>query len=198
MKRKRKGIIPYLVLVVVVIIAGLYYYSISQQPNWEVIEETGTKTQEEELSEAASKPSVICVHVCGAVNKPGVYEGTEDLRLYQFIELAGGFREDALAEYLNLAQTVQDGMQIYVPSKQDMSQSAVSPMQSSGQQKLNLNTASKADLIQLPGIGDTKAQAILFYRDTNGAFQSIEQLMDVPGIKEATFEQIKNLITVVN
>ena len=196
---KKRGMIQCLILVVGVILAGLYYYNtgIRQEPRWEMLEETEIETQTDQLSKSASKPSVICVHVCGAVNNPGVYEGEADLRLYQFIELAGGFREDASMESLNLAQGVQDGMQIYVPSKEE----AVSHHVSSGEnssKKLNLNMASKGDLTELPGIGDAKAEAILSYRDANGAFQTIEELMNVSGIKEAIFEQIKDLITVTN
>lgn len=196
---KKRGMIQCLILVVGVILAGLYYYNtgIRQEPSWEMLEETEMETQTEQLSKAASKPSVICVHVCGAVNNPGVYEGEADLRLYQFIELAGGFREDASMESLNLAQGVQDGMQIYVPSKEEAVSYHVSSEENSSK-KLNLNMASKGDLTELPGIGDAKAEAILSYRDANGAFQTIEELMNVSGIKEAIFEQIKDLITVTN
>ncbi len=196
---KKRGMIQCFVLVAGVILAGIYYYNTNtvtkQQASWETMEETVTQT--EQLSKAASTPSVIYVHVCGAVNNPGVYEGEAGLRLYQFIELAGGFREDASVECLNLAQGVQDGTQIYVPSKtEEVSAVVVPSLTESGSQKLNLNIASKNELMELPGIGNAKAEAILSYRDTNGLFQSVEELMNVPGIKEATFEQIKNLITV--
>lgn len=196
---KKRGMIQCFVLVAGVILAGIYYYNTNtvtkQQASWETMEETVTQT--EQLSKAASTPSVIYVHVCGAVNNPGVYEGEAGLRLYQFIELAGGFREDASVECLNLAQGVQDGTQIYVPSKTEEASAVVVPsLTESGSQKLNLNIASKNELMELPGIGNAKAEAILSYRDTNGLFQSVEELMNVPGIKEATFEQIKNLITV--
>ncbi len=196
---KKRGMVQCFVLVAGVILAGIYYYNTNtvtkQQASWETMEETVTQT--EQLSKAASTPSVIYVHVCGAVNNPGVYEGEAGLRLYQFIELAGGFREDASVECLNLAQGVQDGTQIYVPSKTEEASAVVVPsLTESGSQKLNLNIASKNELMELPGIGNAKAEAILSYRDTNGLFQSVEELMNVPGIKEATFEQIKNLITV--
>lgn len=196
---KKRGMIQCFVLAAGVILAGIYYYNTNtvtkQQTSWETMEEIVTQT--EQLSKAASTPSVIYVHVCGAVNNPGVYEGEAGLRLYQFIELAGGFREDASIEFLNLAQGVQDGTQIYVPSKTEEASAVVVPSSTeSGSQKLNLNIASKNELMELPGIGNAKAEAILSYRDTNGLFQSVEELMNVPGIKEATFEQIKNLITV--
>lgn len=199
---KTKEIIRYLVIAIGIVIAGLVYYNTNQQPNWEVMESTAMETEQlQQSSETVSEPSVICVHICGAVNNPGVYEGKANLRLYQFIELAGGFREDASVESLNLAQGVQDGMQIYVPSKQEaVTPPALLPSTENSVQnsKLNLNTASKSELTQLPGIGEVKAEAILSYRDTNGKFQTIEELMNIPGIKEATFEQIKDLITVTN
>lgn len=192
---KTKEIIRYLVIAVGIVIAGLVYY---QQPSWEAAGSTAVETEQlQQSSEAVSQPSVVCVHICGAVNNPGVYEGEANLRLYQFIELAGGFREDASVESLNLAQEVQDGIQIYVPSKQEAAESSM-PVSEGQSTKLNLNTASKSELTQLPGIGEVKAEAILSYRDMNGAFQTIEELMNIPGIKEATFEQIKNLITVMN
>ncbi|CVI66183.1 ComE operon protein 1 [Clostridiales bacterium CHKCI001] len=199
---KTKEIIQYLVIAVGIVIAGLVYYNINEQPSWEVTGSTAVETEQlQQSSKTVSQPSVICVHICGAVNNPGVYEGEASLRLYQFIELAGGFREDASVESLNLAQGVQDGMQIYVPSKQEAVEppALLSSTENNGKNaKLNLNTASKSELTQLPGIGEVKAEAILSYRDTNGAFQTIEELMNIPGIKEATFEQIKDLITVTN
>ena len=96
-----------------------------------------------------------------------------------------------------MEQELRDGIQLYGPSKQEAAESAL-PISEGQPARFNLNTASKSELTQLPGIGEVKAEAILSYRDTNGAFQTIEELMDIPGIKEATFEQIKDLITVMN
>ena len=182
---------------VILVIFVLLFLFIANSSNEEVVLEEQLKEKEVEEPIIQEENKKIKVDIKGAVNNPGVYEGEANLRLYQFIELAGGFREDASVESLNLAQEVQDGIQIYVPSKQEAAESSV-PISEGQPAKLNLNTASKSELTQLLGIGEVKAEAILSYRDTNGAFQTIEELMNIPGIKEATFEQIKDLITVMN
>lgn len=147
---------------------------------------------------------MIFVHVCGAVQNPGVYKFLPGVRLYEALAKAGGVREDGAAEALNQARELSDGERIYVPTSEEVEQgftgeetvgtgSSVSA-ESSG--KMNINTASRDELMTLPGIGETKAESILSYREANGGFQSIEGLMQVEGIKEGTFNKIKDRITV--
>ena len=147
--------------------------------------------QEEELQETQEESSTIFVHVCGAVQKEGVYELPSGSRVYEALEMAGGFREDAASTEINQAEVLVDAMKIYVPTKEE-----VLTRQSTTSGKVNLNLASKEELMTLPGVGASKAESILRYREEHGRFQKIEDIMEISGIKEGLFEQIKDLIQV--
>ena len=125
--------------------------------------------------------------------------------MYQAIERAGGTLEGASPESLNLAQQAEDGQKIYVPSKeeaeagtfpQDDSWGAASSSREQGGGKVNLNTADLEELMTLTGIGQTRAEAIITYREEEGAFQAPEDIMKVDGIKEGIYEKLKDEITV--
>lgn len=154
----------------------------------------GTEEQESEW---------IFVYMCGAVRTPGVYKLEDGARIYEAIALAGGMREDAAEVYVNQAQVLSDGEQIYIPTEEEAGQgNAVTFPERDGSAggtdhgKVNINTASKEELMTLTGIGDTRAKSIMEYREANGGFQTIEDLMKVEGIKEGVFEKIKDSITV--
>lgn len=175
-------------------------------------EEAEVPEQDEEDTEETAL--TIFVDVCGAVVNPGVYELAADSRVFQAIEAAGGFLPEAAGEYLNRAKGLEDGQQIYVPTREEAvaDQSLISPLEqtlasakdenggdaaeSSSSGKINLNTADEAALTTLTGIGASKAQAILAYREENGGFSAIEEILNVPGIKEGTFVKIKDYIAV--
>ncbi|NLW17198.1 MAG: ComEA family DNA-binding protein [Firmicutes bacterium] len=135
------------------------------------------------------------VHVTGAVLRPGVYTLAKGARVDDALDMAGGVLPDALIQGLNLAKPLFDGEQIHVaqaaPSSSD-STSADIPATT----LININTATAAELETLPGIGPVKAQAIVEYRQQNGAFARIEDLTKVSGIGPKTFERLKHLITV--
>lgn len=135
----------------------------------------------------------LCVYVCGAVLDPGVYELNQGSRIVAAVDAAGGFLPDAATEAVNLAEYLQDGMQIVVPTKAE-AEKAKSEILKREDGRVNLNTASVAELCTLSGIGEAKAEAILAYRTEIGAFSSIEQLKEVTGIGERLFNQIKNSI----
>lgn len=159
--------------------------------------------QDDDMQEE-KKEAEIVVHICGAVKQPGVYYLKEEQRLYEGIQKAGGFREDADEEYLNQAMMLEDGMKVVVPTKEETAEvegqeflindAGVSKKEQNG--KVDLNTADVAQLCTLPGIGESRAQSIIAYRQEHGAFQEIEDVMKVSGIKEAAFEKIKNEIVV--
>ena len=134
------------------------------------------------------------VHICGAVVNPGVYELKPGERVFQAVEYAGGFTEEAAEEYLNLALEVEDGMKIVVPSKTEAE--AWPTVAEEAQGKVNLNTATKAELMTLSGIGEARAEDIIRYRETKGLFSRIEDIKKVSGIKDAAFQKIKDDITV--
>lgn len=146
----------------------------------------------------------IYVFVCGQVMTPGVYKLPADSRIYQAIEAAGGLLETAAGDCINQAELMKDGQRIYIPTAEEVQSGAFkaadgnddNPAASASDGRVNLNTASKEELMTLTGIGERKAEAILQYRDANGSFRSVEDLMQVDGIKEGTFEKIKDDIAV--
>ena len=145
--------------------------------------------------------SEILVDVKGAVNKPGVYSLMLDDRVIDAITIAGGYTAEADSTYINHAQKLVDEMVIYVPKiGEDMSTEQMTTVSSpitSGQAstgKVNLNTATEVELTTLPGIGPAKAKAILEYRAQKGRFKSIDDLKNVSGIGEKTFEKLKEYI----
>ncbi len=139
----------------------------------------------------------IYVHVCGQVLCPGVYELPEGSRLCEAIEAAGGMTETAADTYLNQAEILADGQQVYVPTGDEVSVSAETlPIQETGDDKININTASREELMALTGIGEAKAAAIIRYREEKGSFQSTEELKEVEGIKDGVYNKVKDQIKV--
>lgn len=174
-----------------VCILGVLYIKNDGSSDGGYVKEFGS----EELSvqvETSLTSEILYVEVCGCVNAPGVYEVPEGTRVYQVIEMAGGLREEAGTGAVNQAAQVTDGQQVYIPSKDE---DAVP----SGQGRtglVNINTAEAEELMALPGIGQSKAEAIISYRESVGRFGSIEDIMKVNGIKEAAFNRIKELICI--
>ena len=168
------------------------------------VEDTLTKAEngaEDENMEASGRTAEeqICIYVCGAVVTPGVYEFIPGARVAEAIMAAGGMTEEAAETYWNQAAVLEDGQKIYVPTKEEAAEEAES--QSRGQiieqeNKINLNTASKEQLMTLSGVGSSRADAIIAYRKEYGGFGSIEDIMKIEGIKEGVFKKMKDKITV--
>ena len=145
-------------------------------------------------SSPAAGGSAIFVHILGAVMAPGLYELREGDRAVDAVAAAGGFADGADQSQLNLARFVTDGEQIVVPVV-----GAVPPAAAGGAQvpgKVNINTADAAALETLPRVGPAMAARIIEWRDANGRFTAVEDLMSVTGVGEKTFEQLKDLVTV--
>ena len=151
----------------------------------------GSIREELTAEESVQTEEKIYVHVCGAVREPGVKELPKDSRAFDALELAGGFTEDADQTYVNLAGFLQDGQQLYFPKVGE-----ALPRTEEAGSLVDLNTADEAMLCTLPGIGETRAKEILKYRKEHGGFTKVEELMEVPGIKEATYEKIRDLVMV--
>lgn len=183
----------------------------------------GTKEIEKENDKEIEKDTEeLYVHVCGQVVSPGVYQLPVGSRLYEAIEAAGGLSENAAGEVLNQAAQMQDGQQVYVPSREEAAQGQsgqnVSNMGAAGQNvsdqgsaagqaipgagtaaddgRININTASREQLMTLSGIGEAKAESIIAYREEHGGFRRIEELMEVDGIKEGVFNKVKDRVKV--
>ncbi|HHY36018.1 MAG TPA: hypothetical protein GX510_10405 [Firmicutes bacterium] len=155
----------------------------------------------------AEPPTEIVVHVAGAVKNPGVYKLKEGQRVYEAVEMAGGARQDAALDSVNLAQVLFDGEKVYIPSKAELSSGGGLPgatglSGTGGTTRLqnpfpvNINTADASLLDVVPGIGPSIAQAIITYRRENGPFKTIEDLVNVPGIGPKTLSKIAPFLTV--
>lgn len=143
--------------------------------------------------------SEIVVYVSGAVKKPGVYRLNAGDRIYQAIDLAGGMTSKAKKDCLNLADFLEDTQKIYVMSKKEyknLNSKEIKAENENNGDLVNINTAGKEQLISLPGIGETRAQAIIAYREEKGNFLEVEDIKNVSGIGDATFSNIQSLITV--
>ena len=164
--------------------------------------ETTGIPEKREAQEAAPEETVQ-VYICGAVASPGVYTLPGGSRVVQAVEAAGGFLPDAEEKILNLARKIEDGEQITeeaenMESTETLQQNTGGTEQASGSGKVNLNTAGKEELMTLSGIGESRADAIIAYREANGPFGSVEEIMNIEGIKEKMFEKIRGSIEVWN
>ena len=184
-------------------------------------ESSAGSTDRTELSDASSEETkTLVVHICGAVSAPGVYELPAGSRIIDAVEAGGGFLPEADEACCNLAEEIVDGCQIYIMTKSEscadgqtekkagIQTSPDSDMQTTDRNVrsnstpalenglVNLNTADVAALMTLPGIGESRAKAIISYREQHGAFAQIEDIMKISGIKQAAFSKIKYKITV--
>lgn len=139
----------------------------------------------------------VMVDIKGFVKQPGVYEVLADSRVKDVVELAGGFNQEANTLTVNLAEKVKDQMVIYVGGKDDeVVINDESSLESYTSQVININIATKEELMQLNSIGAVKAESIIQYREEHGAFSTIEDLMNVSGIGQKTFENLKENLEV--
>lgn len=160
----------------------------------EVSDESAFLTVESRTGEEDEAQAVF-VHICGEVAYPGVYEVPKESRLCDVLLLAGGFTEAAAMDSVNLAGQVSDGMQVVIPSIQEVRQAAAEKARERDG-LLNLNTATKTELCTLSGIGESRAAAIIAYREAHGGFSAVEEIMQVEGIKSGTYEKLKDRIYV--
>ncbi len=188
---------------ILILAAGiLYSCSLPDSENGVMHESKETKMIETQSSDAnvSNVTSEIYVYVSGCVKKPGVYRLPADSRIYQAIEAAGGMTKKADTKSCNLAEALQDGVQVHIPSKKESlafkDTFTDEESEKAKSTKININTASKEELMTLSGIGEVKAQAIITYRQSQGAFSQIRDLMKVEGIKEGSYEKIQDDICV--
>lgn len=174
----------------------------------------------EAVSDKEMQQAMIYVDVCGAVANPGVFQLAAGSRVFQAIEAAGGYLPEAALTCVNRAGVLTDGQQLYILTQEEMEWQGLDPAEMAGasdgqmngsagtgqntgmtaqvqqDNRININTADEAQLTTLTGIGATRAQAIIAYREENGPFAAIEDIMNVQGIKEGTFAKIKDEIVV--
>lgn len=152
---------------------------------------------EPDQMELVSETQSIFVYVCGAVCNPGVYELPEYSRAYEAVDAAGGLQDEADRSAVNLAETLADGEKLQIPFQGETVNITDTKSESvSADGKININTASMEELMTLKGIGQTRAEQIMEYREKHGSFANAEAIMNVDGIKQGTFDKIKDKITV--
>lgn len=158
----------------------------------------------EEKTESVTSADKIIVYVCGAVENPDVYELDPGARINDALEAAGGFSGDADMNMINLAEPVSDGQRVYFPvqgedmtgDSKDMNAALETDIYGDDTSLVNINKAGVSELTQLPGIGETRAGQIVEYRETHGKFSSKEDLKNVSGIGDSTYEKLESHIIV--
>lgn len=160
----------------------------------DILVSTSFEESSEQEQETDHIDTTIQVYICGEVKHPGVYEFEADERIISAIEAAGGLTKEAAPESVNQAQKMEDGQQIYIPSREEQQVSTAKTGESSDG-LISINQATKEEFMTLPGIGEAKAESIISYREEHGKFQSTEDLMKISGIKEGVYNKIKDYIT---
>lgn len=205
---KIQKIIKIITICVFICVTGVFFYlnRNQQRENPEEVLITSETTSEVKNSvlenslenpEKSNKKEHIFVHVCGEVKKAGVYELKEGSRICDAIIAAGGFKKTANQTFLNQAQVLSDGEQVVVPMKEEAGQSVQKMEEMSGSQntqKVSINHATCEELMTLPGIGESKANSIIKYREENGGFQTLEDLKKIQGIKDGVYSKIVDYI----
>ena len=169
------------------------------------VEEESLKENIEEESVAtigtnidSSNESKIVVEIKGEVKKPDVYEIQQGSIIKDLIDIAGGLTEDANIDSINRAEKLRDNQLIVIPNKDDISKGIIisNGTGTSSEEIININSASLSELQNINGIGEVKAQSIIDYREKKGGFKSIEDIKNVEGIGDKTFEKIKDKISI--
>ena len=194
-----KSIILAFVCSLVLIIGGLFYFNQNKTEDYSGVSFPNISNETNNKDEKAENrhDEKIFVDVKGAVKHPGVFETTKDKRVKDLIEEAGGLLDDADTSTLNLSQKVKDQMVIYVLKHGEKpKQISDDGSSSSNTDVININTANKEQLMKISGVGKTKAEEIISYREKNGDFKKKEDITKVHGIGKATFEKIKDKIEV--
>lgn len=220
-KLNKKKII--IILIIIIIVGTTIYEKIIKDrklieinEDMDIINTNEENTTEEQNTTNSESSSKIIIYITGQVRKEGVYELDENSRITDAIEMAGGLKEEANIENINLAEILEDGTKIYIPNKKEnnkqteninliqkntgntteISKKNNTENKQNQNTKININTATQTELETLPGIGPSTALKIVNYRKDNGKFKNIEDIKNVSGIGDSKFNNIKNLIKV--
>ena len=215
-KENLKYIIPIFILVIISIVIVIFCYP-KEEPKPQIV-----KAKKQISNKEVKEEKYYYVDIKGAVNNPGVYKLKEDSRVIDAINNSGGLKENADTSIINLSKKIEDEMVIIIYSKEDLqkykdnlstkkiedeikkeiisidknNKAEINIDLKEDNSKININTASKEELTTLPGVGESKAEAIIKYREDNGNYEKIEDIKNVSGIGESAFEKIKDNITV--
>lgn len=197
----------FVILLVILLAISLMFKVFYSPTNKEIAladEVFDTSLEVLESSAEVESTGKLYVDIKGAVKVPGMYEVTSDMRVLNVIDLAGGLTSEADDKQINFAQKVEDQMIVYIPKEGEELSESLATLPSQGNQsnqgqeedKVNLNQATKEELMTLNGVGEKKAEKIIDYREENGSFQKIEDLKNVNGFGEKSFESLKTSITI--
>lgn len=207
----KKDNLPYIIIVALLLVVGYQYYDSHNEDDdakeFLKINTSGVTDKNKALESGSSDLAIeraseekeeIMVHISGAVNKPGILRLDSNKRVVDALDLAGGARDDADLDKINLAAKLHDEEKIYIPKigevQGNISSLASSPSSSASSSKININSADLNELTKIPGVGEKTAQKILDYR-ANNSFSSIEDIKNVPGIGDKKFESMKDYIS---
>ena len=230
LNKKQKMIV---IAISIIAIVGIGYYVYGRSGTFAVEENLEIKQDERNITDDNNNADnqtkidkqMIKVHISGAVNNEGLIELEENSRIADAIEKAGGVKENACMEEVNLAYLLEDGMKIKIPTKEEVQAQKLNNLESSGisiesvksnnadlgksaeskipvssknnnNSKVNINTANQTELETLPGIGTATALKIINYRKENGKFKNVEDIKNVKGIGDSKFNNIKDLIII--
>ncbi len=193
---------------VIVFVIGYYIYTTTSNESYEQLDIISEEKDNQNKENVENKQEeMIVVHIAGEVKKPGIVKIKEGARIADIIEEAGGLTENANIANINLAYIIEDGQKITIPSKDEKEEKENITTESgegiinekqgiSSQKQININKASKEQLCELQGIGESTAEKIITYRKENGNFKQVEDIKNVPGIGDAKYENIKDKISV--
>lgn len=194
--KNSKLIFKILVILGIIIVSAVVNF---RQNHSDEIDLNKVDSGSETTSQQTANSEKYYVDISGEVKNPGVYQVKKRTRLVDLIEKAGGLTQKANLDAINQASFVEDGSKIIIPSKDGSSESSGETGETSSgitaTGKVNINQASQDELMTLPGVGAVIAQRIIEYRSAN-RFGSIEDIKNVKGIGDATYEKLKDLIAV--
>ncbi len=228
LNKKQKMIV---IAISVIVIVSIGYYVYGRSGTFAVGESLEINQEEKDIAqdnntkdETKIDKQMIKVHVSGAVNNEGLVELEENSRIADAVEKAGGLKENACMEDVNLAYLLEDGMKVKIPTKEEVQAQKNNNSESSSESieiiksnnvdieknakskdfvnskknnsKVNINTANQTELETLPGIGTATALKIINYRKENGKFKNVEDIKNVKGIGDSKFNNIKDLIII--
>ncbi|MEK0151390.1 helix-hairpin-helix domain-containing protein [Tetragenococcus halophilus] len=200
-KERLKKFLPLILATLATVFVLAIYFSQSNNEQADAWEENESAFQQatEDSEKTTEETGKIIVDIKGEINKPGVYELEGDARVKEVILEAGGLTKQAEEKQLNLAEKLQDQQMIYIPNKEEAEEMAIDGDKETGdnnEDMIDINAADINELQKISGVGPAKAQAIVDYREENGAFESVEELNEISGFGEKTVEKLRDSIKI--
>ena len=217
--KENKTIIVIISIIIIIFLCVFFYTRINMESEYNEISNYDILQNETDIEIEQEETTKIIIHVTGLVKNEGIVQIEEGGRIADAVDAANGFSEDADISQINLAYQLEDGQKIYIPSINDekigeeekvlqkeyvtdeagddiILEDEISNVKSKKDEKININTADQIELEEIPGVGESTAQKIIEYRETNGKFKTIEDIKNVNGIGESKFENMKEKICV--